>query len=175
MAFAITGQSTREGVHEFTLSGQKVKYDANLDLIYTWTGGLAPTWGAPAKPEPFIRNQIINATNGQVGYGHTFVNFPDPMAKPQDLSDRTRVELAPIPTITLGRVPQLRRNNQVTGIGTCPSMNKVDFTKTAPIPKKRFLEDMPLTSEDLKGFIEDYNEVFNSMRRIPRPRMRGWR
>lgn len=174
--FAITGQSTREGVHEFTLSGQKVKYDANLDLLFTWIGGLLPHWGTGTIPEPFIRQQIINATNGQIGYGHTFINMPDPMPKPHDLSDRTKVELSPIPTLTLGRIPRMRKNNMVTGLGTCPSRSRVDFTKTTPIPKKQFLEDMPVTAEELKGFIEDYNEVFNSIRRIPRhSMMRRWR
>lgn len=172
MAFAITGQSTREGVHEFTLSGKNYMYDANLDLLYTNSGGLAPSWGAPVTPEPFIRQQIINATNGQVGYGHTFINMPDPMRKPADLSDQTKVDLSPIVKLTLGRIPVMRNNKRVTGIGVIPRMQRVDFTKTIPIPKKRFLADMPTTPQELSDFINDYNSVdaaiakgFNKMRR----------
>lgn len=160
MAFAITGQSTREGVHEFTLSGQKVKYDSNLDLLFTWIGGLLPHWGTGTIPEPFIRQQIINATNGQVGYGESFMHMPPPMPKPADLTDRTKVELAPVPTITLGRIPHMRSGYKVSGIGLVPTKSRVDFTKTLPIPKRVFLGDMPTDSEELKGFITDFMSVF---------------
>lgn len=175
MAFAVTGQSTREGIHEFTISGQKVKYDANMDLLYTWIGGLMPHWGSGVIPEPFIRNQIINATNGNAGYGSTFTGMPQSMPKPADLSDQTRVELAPTVTATLGRVPPMFNNMRVSGIGTIPVQSRVDFNATQPRPKKRFLEDLPTSADELQGFISDWYHSYGRKNNTGTFRRRGRR
>lgn len=178
MAFSVTQLSTRAGIHEFQLNDRKVKYDATLDLLYTWTGGLVPTWGTPTTPNDNLRQQIINATNGQIGYGiHQpfFTNFPDPMLPPTNITERTKVELAPVATMTLGRIPRMRNNLRVHGIGSMPVRQRVDFNRRTPIPRKDFLEDMPTNSKDLKGFLSDWFETYgkiNPLSRIPKGRRR---
>ena len=164
MAFAVTNLSSRQGIHTFLLNGINVKYDSTLDLLYTWTGGLAPTWGTPSTPDGLLRNAIINATGG-VSFGGGLhdaptASMPRPPINIEEGTSISKVDFVPSVKLRLGRIPVMRNNKRVLGIGQMPVTGRVDWTKTTPAPKKSFLEDMPTDTEELKDFLSDYIDSY---------------
>jgi len=173
MAFAVTNLKTDEGVHTFTANNTKYKYDSSMNIIYTESLG---QWIWSGTPTSLIANQIQNAING-ISYKSGLHEPPYvSMSRPGDLTGKTRVELNPIPMLTMGRIPPMLNNRRINGLGTVPVQSRVDFNKTQPIPKRNFLEDMPSDSAELQSFISDWYHTYGRPKKsnFMRRRRRGY-